>query len=160
MAQTQIHQTLNSVSRNVVIYHPNSFDAVCFKRFFTTQSGENEIGGIAILGGEDTPDIRYQELGMAKVLFVENWQSSKVIADNFNANDSRVKTAALIEPDIEGDFELGKQDIFYLYIDDETALAYEIVGIELPVGLPSAMNAKRYLLNKRDDLDYQQGLLS
>lgn len=53
---------------------------------------------------------------------------------------------------------LNKGDIFYIQIDHSLGLAYEIVGIELPVGLPSAMNAKRYLINKRDDLDYIESL--
>lgn len=158
MAQTQIHNTLHNSARMVTIHHPNAFDALCFKRIYSTDTEQNELAGVMVLGGEDTPDIDYIELGMAKVLFVETWQTSNIIADNANANDSRVKVAALIEPDIENTFELNKHDLFYLYIDDQTSICYEIVGIELPIGLPNVMNAKRYLLNKRDELDYIERL--
>lgn len=54
-----------------------------------------------MLGGEDTPEIDFTQLGMVKVLFVEPWQGSKIIADDINANDSRIKIMAMIEPDIE-----------------------------------------------------------
>lgn len=154
MAQFQTHKTIHNTARMVTINHPNAFDAVCFKRVFTTPTGLNQIAGIDVLGGEDTPDISYQELGMAKVLFVDAWQASNVIADAINANDERIKLTALIEPDIENEFVLGKQDLFYLYIEEGLALCYEIVGIENPIGLPTALNARRYVLNKRDDLDY------
>lgn len=154
MAQAQVHKTLHHTARMVTLHHPNAFDAVCFKRIFTTELGDNKIVGVEVLGGEDNPDIDYQPLGMAKVLFVDPWQASNVIADHINANDGRVKQLALIEPDIEGEFTLEKQDLFYLQIEEGLALCYEIVGIENPVGLPTALNAKRYVINKRDDLDY------
>lgn len=54
-----------------------------------------------MLGGEDTSEIDFTQLGMVKVLFVEPWQGSKIIADDINANDSRIKIMAMIEPDIE-----------------------------------------------------------
>lgn len=153
MAQFQVHKTLHNTARMVTMNHPNAFDAICFQRFFTEDEG-NSIAGIKVLGGEDNSAIDYRQLGMAKVLFVEPWQSSKIISDNVNGNDARIKIMALIEPDVDGEFELSKGDVFYLYIEEGLGLAYEIVGIELPVGLSTAMNAKRYLLNKRDDLDY------
>lgn len=153
MAQFQVHNTIHNTARLVTINHPNAFDAVCFARFFTQSEG-NSIAGIKVLGGEDNSEIDYRVLGNAKVLFVDSWQASKLISDAVNGNDARVKIMALIEPDVEGEFELNKGDVFYLYIDEGLSLAYEIVGIELPVGLSTAMNAKRYLLNKRDDLDY------
>lgn len=152
--QIQTHTTLHNTARMVTINHPNAFDAVCFKRIFTTELGDNKIAGVYVLGGEDTNDIEYQPLGMAKVLFVDPWQSSNAITNAIHANDERVKIMALIEPDIEDEFTLNKQDLFYLHIEDNLALCYEIVGIEIPVGLPTALNAKRYILNKRDDLDY------
>lgn len=158
MPQIQVHQQLHSAARLVTINHPNSFHAVCFKRIFTTPTGDNSLAGIAVLGAEDTPDYDFQELGMAKVLFVDSWQASNAILDGINANDSRVKLTALIEPDIEGAFELSKNDIFYLHVNDSMALCYEIIAIELPVGLPSTLNAKRYILNKRDDLDFIEAL--
>lgn len=153
MAQFQVHKTINNTARLVVMNHPNAFDAICFERFFTQPEG-NRIAGINVLGGEDNSEIDYRLFGNAKVLFIDPWQVSKIISDNINGNDARVKMMALIEPDVEGEFELHKGDVFYLYIDEGMGLAYEIVGIELPVGLSTSINAKRYLLNKRDDLDY------
>lgn len=158
MAQFQTHKTIHNTARMVTINHPNSFDAICFRRFFTTETGLNQISGIDVLGGEDTPDIDYQPLGMAKVLFVDHWQASNIIADEVNANDGRVKAMALIEPDIEDEFTLDKQDIFYLVIEESLGIAYEVVGIENPIGLPTSLNARRYILNKRDDLDYMTSL--
>ena len=158
MAQTQIHNQIHNMARMVTLNHPNAFDAICFKKIYLTSNGQNQIGGFDVLGGEETSEIDFTQLGMVKVLFVEPWQGSKIIADDINANDSRIKIMAMIEPDIEGEFSLNKGDIFYIQIDHSLGLAYEIVGIELPVGLPSAMNAKRYLINKRDDLDYIESL--
>ncbi|THA05523.1 hypothetical protein [Rodentibacter pneumotropicus] len=158
MAQTQVHNQIHNMARMVTLNHPNAFDAVCFQKIYLTPNGQNQIGGFDVLGGEDVPEIDFKHLGMAKVLFVDPWQASKIISDNINANDVRVKIMAMIEPDIEGEFTLNKGDIFYIQIDSSLGLAYEIVGIELPVGLPSAMNAKRYLINKRDDLDYIESL--
>lgn len=152
--QSQVHQHSANAARMVTLNHPNAFDAICFQKVLLTENGKNEISGFTVLGNEDEPNIDYRELGNAKVLFVENWQPSKLIADKLNANDSRVKAMALIESDIENLFELNKGDIFYLLIDEHTALCYEIVGIELPIGIPTLANAKRYLLNKRDELDY------
>lgn len=154
MAQIQVHHHIHNMARMVTLNHPNSFDAVCFQKIYLTHNGQNQIGVFDVLGGEDVPEIDFKHLGMAKVLFVDQWQVSKIIADDTNANDTRVKIMAMIEPDIEGEFELTKGDIFYIQINEKLGLAYEIVGIELPVGLPTAMNAKRYLINKRDDLDY------
>lgn len=153
MAQLQVQSTTARTSRMITLNHPNSFDALCFRRVFTTPSGENELGGLDVLGGEDTPDIDYQQLGMAKVLFVDPWQASRIISEQIYANDGRVKSLALIESDLD-DFELEKQDIFYLMFDDDVGLCYEVIGIEIPIGLPNPSSAKRYILNKRDDLDY------
>lgn len=161
MTQTQIQRTTNRTSRMIVINHPNSFDAICFKRIFLNANNSNQIAGISLLGNEnDNDEVDYQEKGMVKVLFVDPWQSSKIINNNINANDIRVKITALIEPDIEGLFELEKGDLFYLCINQQISLAYEIVGIELPIGLPDRLNARRYELIKRDDLDYIETLPS
>lgn len=159
MPQIQTHQAVQNMARMVTLRHPNSFDAICFQRIFLTNNGLNQIGGFDVLSGEDTPEIDFKQLGMAKVLFVDPWQASRTIETSASfANDERVKLSALIEPDIEGEFELKKGDIFYIQIDQKLGLAYEIIGIELPVGLPTAMSAKRYIINKRDDLDYIESL--
>lgn len=158
MAQTQVHQQLHNMARQVTLNHPNAFDATCFQKIYLSANGKNQIGAFNVLGGEDVSEIDFKHLGMAKVLFVEPWQASKILADGENANDIRIKIMAMIEPDIEGEFTLDKGDIFYIQIDQSLGLAYEVVGIELPIGLPAAMNAKRYLLNKRDDLDYIEDL--
>lgn len=153
--QTQVHSTIHNTSRLVTLNHPNSFDVVCFKKIYLTESGENEINGIQILGGEDSEEVDFEMLGYGKLLFVENWQSSKVIADGINANDMRIKVIALIEPLSDKVFELDKGDLVYIDLSESYGLAYEVVGIENPIGLPTVLNAKRYLLNKRDDLDYK-----
>lgn len=158
MPQFQTQTTTKNTARMVTLRHPNSFDAMCFRRIFVTETGDNTINGVPVLGGEDTAELDYQPLGMAKVLFVEQWQVSHIIGNGHFADDNRVQILALIESDVEGEFELDKQDIFYIQIKENYGLCYEIIGIEEPIGLPTAMNTKRYVLNKRDELDYFSGV--
>lgn len=160
MPVTNIAKQTALRARAIVLNHPSSFDALCFRQklMFDPDGDQTDtIAGIPVLSTEDTADIDYEPLGVAKVLFVDPWQSSNVINSNDSifADDGRVKSMALIESD-EGTFSLEKNDILYLRISDEEelGLCYEVIDIQNPIGIPSPLNARRYVLNKRDELDY------
>lgn len=157
MAQQQLNTQMARMARLMVLNHPNSFSVVCFGKKITTDNGENQISGIEVLGlaGEDRPNVEFETQGQAKLLFVDPFQASSFISNSDLTDTEGVKVSALIEPeDEENIFKINKGDVLYIVLNGEIGLAYEIVGKETPIGVPSAMSATRYQLNKRDDLNY------
>ncbi|MGY6771920.1 hypothetical protein [Gallibacterium sp. ZY190522] len=157
MAQIQTHSQTFKAARMVVLNHPNGFYVVCSRAEYTREEDDkNTIAGIQVLGleGEDHPDVEYIPIGMARLLFVDPYEVSDIIKDSLMMNDSIVRRKALIEPLEENAFVLEKGDVLYLRFGNDVGIAFEIVNIELPIGLPNQLNALRYELNRRDDLSY------
>lgn len=141
-------------SRMVVLNHPANFNILVLRKELMSKQ-ELEIEGVNLLE-DDTPYFKFNELGEGVLLFLENYQSSNVIQHTSPSVSDRneVLTWALIEPLKEFGFELQKTDLIYISFSENLAICYEIVEIEMPNNIPSALNSFKYGLNKRDDLDY------
>lgn len=150
MPQTQIHQQITKAARTVVINHPNSYEVVWLK----PKNPMVTINGIRQLGTpfEDNPDdLEYENRGSAYMLIIDGYQPSPVVNNGLTVDDVRESLIALIEPKDFGEV-ISKGDIFSIVYEDDDIISFEVVDIEMPVGLPNSMNAFRYILNKKDEL--------
>ena len=155
----QVPEHQNKAARTVTLKHPNSYDAVLYRKELLRQS-EDEVGGIPTLGGlgilstEDEPEVDWHELGDAKVLFADAYMASGMNDLQDNVNYEGVGFYARIEsiekPDNADFFSPKKNDIVYLVIGASVAVAYQITGISGVTGIPPY--TQRYELQKRDDL--------
>jgi len=149
----------NKAIRTVTLRHPNSFDAVLYRKKLLRE-GNNKVGGIPTLGGmgvlstEDEADVDWIELGEAKVLFVDSYLASGMndLQDNINYEGVGfyARIESISEPSSEGFFKPDKNDIVYLVIGSSVAVAYQITDISGVSGIPPY--TQRYELQKRDDL--------
>jgi len=161
----QVPIQINKLARNVVLNHPNTFNAQMIRKVVTRPSdstlmGLPTIGGLGVISSEDEEDVTFEPLGNAYALRADGNFAPSLMTDRQDASsgDSDVFTF-LIEPEIllpeDGGFEVKKNDILYLLIlysvgGDTIKLAYEIIGIETTSNIPPF--TQRYLCNRRDDL--------
>lgn len=150
---------INSLARNVVINHPNSYNCVMIRKR-VTRVGPDSIGGLPTLGGlgvissEDEESVEWDPLGNAYALEAEIFTPGAMM-DRQDANNGGVdEFRFLIEPEeliaMPGGFEVKKNDVMYLVMGDSVRLAFEIVGVETTSNIPPY--TQRYVCNRRDDL--------
>lgn len=154
---------INAMARNVIINHPNTYNAEIYRRRIGRTSAD-EVGGTPTLGGmmvmtvEDEEDIRWELVGSGFALPGEQFQASPMM-DRRDANNGYAdELRFLIEPEEmigdPGGFEVLKRDVIYLLLgvgENAPKLAYEVVDVESVVNVPPFV--PRYVVNRRDDLD-------
>lgn len=154
---------INAMARNVIMNHPNTYNAEVYRRRVGRTSAD-EAGGAPTLGGmmvmsiEDEDDIRWESVGNGYALPAEQFQASSMM-DRRDANNGYTdELRFLIEPEEmigdPGGFEILKRDVIYLLLgvgENAPKLAYEIVDVEAVVNVPPFV--PRYVVNRRDDLD-------
>jgi hypothetical protein len=156
---TNVPTAINKLARNVVINHPNAYNAVMVRKR-VTRTGGPAIGGLPTLGGlgvisnEDEEAIEYDLLGNAYALEAEIFTPG-LMMDQQDANNGGIdELRFLIEPEelpgAPGSFEVKKNDVMYLILSQSIRLAYEVVGIEATSNIPPY--TQRYIVNRRDDL--------
>lgn len=146
---------VNSLSRQLVINHPNSYNAVMVRKR-VTRDGDGIIGGLPTIGGlgvissEDEESIEWDLLGNAYAKETETFTIGRMM-DRQDANNGGIdEYRFLIEPEILGDFIVKKNDVMYLIIDSSIRLAFEVVGIETTGNIPPY--TQKFICNRRDDL--------
>lgn len=161
----QVPTQINKLARNVVLNHPNRFDAQIIRKRVTRVSdseimGLPSIGGLGVISSEDEESVEFDPIGNAYALRTDGNFAPSLMMERQDANNGSGDVFSfLIEPEIlppaDGGFEVKKNDIMYLLIPysvggDTIKLAYEIIGIETTSNIPPF--TQRYLCNRRDDL--------
>jgi hypothetical protein len=152
-----IPEAINRMTRNIVINHPNTFNAIMFrKRVLRTGpqvGGLPTLGGLGVISSDDEENVTWDLLGNAYAMKAEPY-SQGTMMDRQDANDGGIQEFRyLIEPEIPdgliGGFSVKKNDVMYLVLGD-VRLAYEVVAIETTSDIPPY--TQRYICNIRDDL--------
>ena len=162
-----VPNAINSLSRNVVLNHPNSFNCKVFREVVDrtaagTVGGLPTMGGLGVLDAEDEEKITHQFLGNGFALPAESFAPSPLMsagdANYGPANEFRF----LVEPEEPSghpdSFVLRKHDVFYLLLGAGEAppmIAFEIVGTETTSNIPPF--STRFICNRRDDLAVPAG---
>lgn len=163
-----VSSSINRLTRNIVINHPNSWRCQLFRKHTQTyNTGESTIGGLGVLSNEDADDVEYDYLGDGYALKAEVFNPAAQLVNNYDANigeDGKQQYLFLIEPEAtSGDvqhFQIRERDIMMLVIHENAVnnsmikLAYEIVGIETTTDIPPF--CVRYICNKRSEADIFQ----
>jgi hypothetical protein len=154
-----VPEAVNRMTRNIVIHHPNSYNAIVFRKR-VLRPADNAIGGLPTLGGlavisaDDEEDVTWDLLGNAYAMKVDPYGPGTMM-DRQDANDGGVQEFRfLIEPEIQdglpGGFAVKKNDVMYLVLGD-VRLAFEIVAIETTSDI--SPYTQRYVGNVRNDLN-------
>lgn len=157
-----VAQGVNSITRNVVIRHPNTFNAEFYRRTIDRPDpveGERPtMGGMMVLGVEDEVEIKWGFIGTGYALVADHFQPAFMM-DHGDANNGAMdEYRFLIESelqDFEGGFIPKKNDVFYVVLGDildkdAPRIAYEIIGVETTLNVPPYV--PRYVCNRRDDI--------
>ncbi len=156
---------ISRAARQVTLRHPNSITCDVWRETILRQA-PNSMGGIPTLGGlgvldsVDESEIDYESLGEGKVLIVEQYQASSVHDSETTVDMQYPQVLTVIEPLAEvGDpayFVPKKHDLVFMQISSSIAIGFEIVDVVSDVNIPPY--TRKYVLNKRDDLMYVDGL--
>lgn len=159
-----VPESINRMTRNIVINHPNGFNAVMLRKRVTrtnAENGENEeigglptLGGLAVISNEDEEAVEWDLLGNAYALEAAQFSPALMMDRQDAHNGTEDETRFLIEPETpageEGAYTIQKNDVMYLSISEHVLLAFEIVGIESPTNIPPY--TQRYICNRQADL--------
>ena len=151
---TSVPEAINSLSRNVVINHPNSFQCVLMRKVVnrtaaTSVGGLPTLGGMAVISSDDEEDVSWEVLGNAYSLQTDHFDPSQMMDRQDANNGAADEFRFLIEPETAGEFDIKKLDVMYLILG-QVRLAYQIIGIETVGNIPPY--TLRYVCNRRDDL--------
>ena len=166
---TSVPLAISRSSRQVVLMHPNSFDAVISRKKVlrveidpgtgnpSEMGATPTLGGMGVLRTEDEADFEYVELGAARVQFAAG---SPLPAQDLNERDNVGIPAAQCEVLIEAVAKRGEPipfiadsgDLVMLTLCPGVVVAYEVEKVSAPVNIPPY--TRRLMLNPRDDLNY------
>lgn len=162
-----VPSSINSLTRNVVLHHPNTFNCKVFREVVertapATIGGLPTLGGLGVLDPEDEDQIGHQFLGNGFALPAEGFAPSPMIgagdANYGPANEFRF----LIEPEEPSGhpewFDVRKHDVIYLILgagSPPPMIAFEVVGSETTTNIPPFTT--RFICNRRDDLGVPVG---
>ncbi|WMC11748.1 hypothetical protein PU634_05115 [Oceanimonas pelagia] len=163
---TNVPAGINSVARNVIINHPNTFNCEVYRR--TVQRTGPEEGGMPTLGGmmvltvEDEENIGWELVGLGFALSAEAFLPSSMVDRRDASYGGLDEFRFLVEPEHKlgdpGGFEVKKNDVIYLIVgqgDTAAKIAHEIVDVESTVNVPPFV--PRFVTNRRADLDLMPG---
>ncbi|MGL6348882.1 MAG: hypothetical protein ACRC2U_03300 [Aeromonas sp.] len=157
---------INSMARNVIINHPNTFNCEVYRRTLQRtgpeEGGMPTLGGMMVLTNEDESEIEWELAGLGFALSAEAFQTSGMVDRRDATFGGLEEFRFLIEPEHRlgdpGGFAINKGDVIYLLIgagDMAAKIAHEIVDIESTVNVPPYVS--RFVTNRRADLDLMPG---
>lgn len=155
---------INKAARSVTLRHPNGIPCHAFRQRVLRQAdgsmgGMPTLGGLGVLDSSDEPDVDWELLGDAKLLIVENFQSSMVVDRGDALDNAEPQIVALIEALMPAEdaahFVAKTKDVLYMLLHADVKLAYEIVAIDGNINI--GPYSRKYILQKRDDLTYIDG---
>ncbi|MFA5920158.1 MAG: hypothetical protein WC856_02555 [Methylococcaceae bacterium] len=150
---------VNSLTRNVVINHPNSHNAVIVRKRVTRVGGDTigglpTLGGLGVLTSEDEEAIEWDLMGNAYALETDIFTPGDMMDRRDTNNGGIDEFGFLIEPEepigMPGGFDIKKLDVMYLLITESIRLAYEVVGVVTLSNIPPY--SVKFVCNRRDDL--------
>ena len=144
---TQINERIQKAARVMAMKHPNAVDVTVFRKVVTREAETKEqgndtesfdddlltIGGAGVMSIRDDADFEPELLGAGRMLFLDR----AVAADHaaFENLGYAPETTAYIEPLIDGEFEIKKQDRVFWHLA-ENVVEYEVKGIQSPSLFP------------------------
>lgn len=164
---------LNNVSvgvgrslRNVIINHPNTWEAQIFRKKVERLSNGNmgglpTLGGLGVLSGEDEEKISFEHLVNGYALSADAFGVSPMMdrqdADDMSGNAPEFRL--LIEPaepsGMPGYFDIKTGDVVYIVVTDAIRLAFEVVRCNTNINM--APFSMVYICNRRADIDVGDG---
>ena len=159
---TAVPSSVNALTRNVVLNHPNSFNCKVFREVTervapTTIGGLPTMGGLGVLDPEDEEKISHQFLGNGFALPAESFAPSPLMSAGDAAYGAEAEVRFLIQPEEPSGhaehIDVRKHDVFYLLLgtgDAPPMIAFEVVGTETTSNIPPFTT--RFICNRRDDL--------
>lgn len=154
-----VPNSVNTLSRRVVINHPNTLNCNVVRKTLN-RVGETLMGGIPTLGGlgvledDDETNISWSIIGNAFAMRISDFEPSFMMDRGDANNGYGDEYRYLIEPEPEADdddsFEIKKDDVIYLLYEGGVKIALEIIEVETVSNIPPY--TKRYVCNVRDDL--------
>jgi hypothetical protein len=154
-----VPEAINRMARNIVINHPNTYNAIVFRKRVLRPADDTigdlpTLGGLAVISSDDEENVTWDLLGNAYAMKVDPYGQG-LMMDRQDANDGgAIEFRYLIEPEIQdglpGGFDVKKNDVMYLVLGD-VRLAFEIVAIETTSDIPPY--TQRYICNYRGDLN-------
>lgn len=164
---TSVPTAINQSNRQVVLRHPNSFDAVVSRKRVVRvelvagapgeMGGNPTLGGMGVLRSEDEADYEYDELGPAKLLFAGPgpFQPQDII-ERDNGLVAETQREVLIEcvakPGETGFFVADTSDLVSIMLGPGVVMVYDVATVSGTVNIPPY--TRRLVLNPRDDLNY------
>ena len=158
-----VPKTVNRLTRNVVMNHPNSFNIEVFRKH-TTRKGEKyfagkpTLGGIGVIDSGDEVEYEFEYMGNGYALPAEPFQPGAMVDHKDTHVGEGTDFRFLIELECQTGsddyFELRNHDVIYLLLGgepgNEVKVAFEIVTMETTSNIPPY--TVRYVCNRRDDL--------
>lgn len=166
---TSVPTAINRSARQVVLRHPNSFDAVVSRKRLvrvepdpatglpSEMGGAPTMGGMGVLRAEDEAEFDYVELGPAKLQFAGPGpfqQQDMIERDNGLVPEAQreVLIECIAEPGQPGYFLTDTADLVMITLGPGVVMAYEVANVGGSVNIPPY--TRRLALNPRDDLAY------
>ncbi len=160
-------RAINSMTRNVVVNHPNTFNCKVFREVVERVEppgigGRSAMGGMGVLDTEDEERVRHEFLGNGFALPAEGFAPSPIMGARDAAYGAEAEFRFLIEPEEPSGhaehFDVRKHDVFYLILGEGSPppmIAFEVVNTETTTNIPPF--TVRYVCNRRDDLGVPAG---
>lgn len=166
---TSVPVAINASQRQVVLRHPNSFDAVVSRKQFqrvetdpatglpSEMGATPTLGGMGVLRGEDEAEWEYVELGPAKLLFAGPGPFQPMdMNERDNGLVAETQREVLIEciamPGDVGHFLADTSDLVVITLAPGVAIVFDVATVSGTVNIPPY--TRRLVLNPRDDLAY------
>ncbi|SER36110.1 MULTISPECIES: hypothetical protein [Pseudomonas] len=154
---TNVPVQVARAQRQMVLRAPNSMECTLLRKKIKRSSEGEAIGGMPLLGGlgvldsEDEPDYEYEEIGEGRVLFCGIYQAApgNVVDSGDGVIYAEGAMECLVEPKVEGAFEVKKHDEIMVMPGMGFVLPYEVVGITSVSSIPPYL--PRLIVEKRQD---------
>lgn len=140
----------NRAKRMVVMNHIWSQDVVVYRKISLRPDEDTDPDNAATLGGamqmgmEDEADYELEIVGAGKMVFASQYGGAEHAGNWQTFNVSNGDVPVLIEPVIEGEFEVKKHDRVYVILPD-FAYGYQVSSITSPSSLPQGRSSVVYL---------------
>ena len=155
----RIPEGMRRAARTVAMNNPSAIECQVYRKIITRTEGaeagefggQPTLGGLGVLTNEEEEEVDYHPIGDAKVLFVEQYQPTK-LHDTRDSSDARAESDALIVPVVENSFDLKDGDLVMVMPGAGIVIPYEVISVVSTVEIPPYVPKVR--LAAQGDLDY------
>lgn len=151
----------NRAKRMVVMNHVWTQDVVLYRKISLRPDEDSDpnnaptFGGASQIGLDDEAEYQLEVVGAGKMIFANQYGGTEHAGNWQTFNTSNGDVPVLIEPVIEGEFEVKKHDRVYVILPGFT-YGYQVSGISSPSSLPMGRSSVIYLqpLEQTANLDF------